>query len=331
MADLRTFAVGEDESGLRLDVFLTASLGDVSRSRVQKLISTGAVLVNGTPAQSRTIVSAGDTVSGEFDFHVDWTVQPEDIPLDVIYEDRHLAVINKPRGLSVHPGAGRFSGTLVNALAYRYAHLPEGQEPGRPGIVHRLDKDTSGLMLVALSEEGFAGLAAMIAAREIDRWYQAIVWGSPRFIRAVVDAAIGRDPRHPERMAVLPSRGATPTREALTELMVLERFEGASLLEAKLQTGRTHQIRVHCSYAGYPLVGDRLYGRKDRLPSSYSGLQKAEFEQLLAALDGQALHACRLAFRHPVTGDQLNFERGFPEPVQNLLEFFRKGSGSGRL
>lgn len=331
MAELQSFTVGEEDSGLRLDVYLTASLGGVSRSKVQKLIAAGAVLVNENPAPSRTILAAGDIVSGEFDFRVDWSVQPEDIPIDIEYEDSHLAVINKPRGLSVHPGAGRPSGTLVNALAHRYSKLPEGQEPGRPGIVHRLDKDTSGLMLVALSEEGFAGLSAMIANREVERWYHAIVWGNPRFQRAVVDASIGRDPRHPEKMAVLPAKGVTPTREAVTDLMVMERFEGASLIEAKLQTGRTHQIRVHCSYAGYPLIGDHLYGRKDSLPSPFSAVQKSEFGRILEAMDGQALHACRLAFRHPVTGEQLNFERAFPEPVQKLLEFFRKGVGGGKL
>lgn len=328
---MRSFIVEEEDSGLRLDVFLTASLGDVSRSKVQKLIAAGSVLVNDIPAHSRTILSAGDTVSGEFDFRVDRSVLPEDIPLEIVYEDSHLAVINKQRGLSVHPGAGRPSGTLVNALAHRYSKLPEGQEPGRPGIVHRLDKDTSGLMLVALSEEGFTGLSAMIANHEVDRWYHAIIWGNPRFQRAVVDASIGRDPRHPEKMAVLPSKGVAPTREAVTELMVMERFEGASLIEAKLQTGRTHQIRVHCSYAGYPLVGDCLYGWKVKLPSTFSAVQKSEFERILDTLDGQALHACRLALRHPVTGEQMSFERPFPEPVQKLLEFFRKGTDGDKL
>lgn len=323
-----SFGVESEEDGQRLDVFLVGRLDDTSRARVQKLIHSGLVTVDGQPVLPRAIVHAGQQVQGTTELHDEWSVQPEDIPLDIVHEDKWLAVVNKPRGLAVHPGAGRPSGTLVNALAHKYGELPAGSAGERPGIVHRLDMDTSGLMLVALRPESMTALAAMIAGREVDRRYQVLVWGDPRWEQAVVDAAIGRDPKHPERMAVLPRKGPSPARQAVTELTAVERFGETTLLEAKLQTGRTHQIRVHCAYAGHDVVGDPVYGRKHRLKDGGSRGEE-ELARLLDALDGQALHAARLAFAHPMTHKALEFEAPIPPVMEEVAGFFRERAGRG--
>lgn len=320
------FVVSPEEAGQRLDVLVAARLVGVSRARVQKLIAAGRVRIDATKARARKLVEAGSVVDGEIVTDGLSGAEPEDIALDVVFEDGYLAVINKPRGLAVHPGAGRRSGTLVNALAARFAGLPEGSAPERPGIVHRLDKDTSGLMLVALTVDAMTALSAMIAAREAHRRYQALVWGSPRFNRAVVDAAIGRDPRHPEKMTVLPAEGPDPSRHAVTELAVAERFREAALLEARLSTGRTHQIRVHCAYAGHDIVGDAVYGGRHRLAGKPEAGEPERLAELLARLDGQALHAYSLAFKHPATGKPLSFKAAMPQAMVDVVEFFRERS-----
>ncbi|MCC6485041.1 MAG: RluA family pseudouridine synthase [Armatimonadetes bacterium] len=326
------FVVQPEEAGQRLDVVVTSRLDGLSRARVQRLIAAGHVRLNAQIAPSRTPVAAQSVVEGEIAFEDAGNTAAEDADLEIIYEDQHLAVVNKPRGLAVHPGAGRSSGTLVNILAARFRHLPEGSDPGRPGIVHRLDKDTSGLLLVALSAESMTALSELIAERKVERRYQALVWGSPRFNRALVDAAIGRDPRHPEKMAVLAAQGPDKAREALTELVVQERFSEATLLEAKLSTGRTHQIRVHCAYAGHGIVGDATYHARQRLPGKPGSQDSERFRRLLEALDGQALHAKSLALKHPLTGAALSFEVEMPQPMADMVEFFRGRSfGIGQL
>lgn len=331
MSEQRELTVESGDAGARLDVYVARCLEGVSRARVQKLIAAGQVLLNGQPAIPRTSVSAGDQIWVNLELlpSGDGGVRPQEIPFEVVYHDQHLAVVNKPRGLTVHPGSGRPDSTLVNALAARFGDLPEGSAPERPGIVHRLDKDTSGLMVVALRAETMTALSAMVAERHVQRIYQALVWGSPRFEKAVVDASIGRDPRHPERMAVLPDEGPSPSRAAVTELQVLERFTDVTLLEAHLRTGRTHQIRVHCAYAGHDVVGDSVYGHARRLSPEFSARDRDEFDRLLAALDGQALHAWKLSFRHPVTGQDLSFLVDPPRQMQDVIGFFRTHSGGG--
>ncbi len=322
------FTVSPEEAGQRLDVFLARRLTEVSRTRLKKAILEGEVLVDGKPCQPRLPVEDGMEVSGRVREPDAWSVAPEQIPLDVVYEDAHLAVVNKPRGLSVHPGAGHSAGTLVNALAARFGRLPDAPSPERPGIVHRLDKDTSGLMAVALSAEAMARLSAMVAERRFERRYLALVWGHPRFERAEVDAAIGRDPAHPERMAVLPAQGPARARTAVTELTVVERMADTTLLEARLKTGRTHQIRVHCHYAGHEVVGDPVYMRRRRL-SRASPEEQREFDRLLERLAGQALHAARLSFRHPFTGEVLDLTAPMPEEMQAVVDFERRRAGGG--
>lgn len=316
--------VGAEAANTRLDVFLASVLPGVSRARIQKAITAGHVRVNGSEVPPRTLLHPADHILGDIAAESTWSVEAEHIPFTVLHHDACLAVINKPRGLAVHPGAGRRSGTLVNALAARFGTLPGGSSPERPGIVHRLDKDTSGLMIVALDAATMTALGQMIASREVERRYMALVWGNPAFNEAVVDAHIGRDPRHPERMAVLPEASAHTKRQAITELTVRERFAEAALIEAKLKTGRTHQIRVHCAYAGHPLMGDTVYGERALVRKGFPREGRAELAAVLERLQGQALHAWSLRFRHPGTGEAMSFECEPPPEMQDVVDFLRQ-------
>lgn len=312
--------VVSEQGGERLDRALQSTLTDLSRTAIQRLIEDGHVRVNG-----KTVGSGHKLRSGE---RVSWTIpsaepapdhlQPEAIPLNVVYEDADLLVIDKPKGLVVHPAPGHQSGTLVNAvLAHAGDDLSGIGGVERPGIVHRLDKDTSGLMVVAKSERAYQSLQAQIQSRTAERRYVALVRGGPRFERASVDAPIGRHPTDRKKMAVIPPGSNHTHREARTDLRVLERFPGFTLLEARLQTGRTHQIRVHCAYIHLPVVGDETYGRgKLERSSPVPKVLRDAVEQL----DGQALHAYRLSFDHPVTGERLQFLSPTSPDLQRVLE-----------
>jgi 23S rRNA pseudouridine1911/1915/1917 synthase len=244
--------------------------------------------------------------------------EPEARPQDVVYEDEHLLVIDKPKGLVVHPAPGHAGGTLVNAvLAHAGEDLTGIGGVERPGIVHRLDKDTSGLMVVAKTEPAYHSLQAQIAERTAERRYVAVVHGSARFERAAVDAPIGRHPTDRKKMGVIRPGSSHTHREARTDLRVLERFPGFTFLEARLQTGRTHQIRVHCAYIHLPVVGDATYGPKN--PTRSPHLDPA-VRAAMQALDGQALHAYRLSFDHPVTGERLQFLSPPSADLRRLLD-----------
>jgi 23S rRNA pseudouridine1911/1915/1917 synthase len=310
----------EGQVGERLDRVVQEALPELSRTAVQRLIEEGRVRVDGKTARAGQRLRAGE--------EVEWDVlesrpppaelAAESIPLDVVFEDEDLLVINKPRGLVVHPAPGHRSGTLVNAvLAHAGEDLTGIGGVERPGIVHRLDKDTSGLMVVAKTERAYQSLQEQIGDRSAERRYLALVRGAPKWDRATVDAPIGRHPTDRKRMAVM-KRGSSHThREAVTDLRVLERFPGFTLLEARLQTGRTHQIRAHCAYIQLPVVGDETYGprRLERDPHLSAELRKA-----VQALEGQALHAYRLAFTHPVSGDRLQWIAPPPGDFGGLLE-----------
>jgi 23S rRNA pseudouridine1911/1915/1917 synthase len=305
----------EAEVGERLDRALVDRLPDLTRSAIQRLIDKGHVRVDGQRVKSGHKLRPGERVSMLVPPVRPTDLTPEPIPLDVVFEDADLLVINKPKGLVVHPAPGHASGTLVHAVL---AHAGEelsgigGEE--RPGIVHRLDRDTSGLILVAKTDLAHESLQRQIGARTVERRYLAVVRGSPKFERAEVDAAIGRHPVDRKRMAVLPVTAQPPPRPALTELKVRERFPGFALLEARLRTGRTHQIRVHCAYIGHPIAGDPIYGPRLRDPQIPLSLRRA-----IDALEGQALHAYRLAFDHPRTGARLTFTAPPPPDMQALL------------
>lgn len=305
--------------GERLDVYVATHAPLLSRARVQQLLKTGAIRVNQEAAKPSYRVEAGDAIQ----VHVPAAVAPahvapENIPLDIRYQDADLLVINKPAGLVVHPSAGNWTGTLVHALLYHVKDLSGIGGELRPGIVHRLDKETSGLMLVAKNDVAHRALAAMIERREVSREYLALAWGVIAEDAFTVDAPIGRHPVERQRMAVLAGEEVRHTRRhAVTHFTVRERLPHATVLAAKLDTGRTHQIRVHLHYLGYPVVGDPVYGV--RLGRRNLLLLPPAARAAVEALPGQALHAFRLAFPHPRTREPLSFEAPPPAPFLQAL------------
>lgn len=305
-----TYFVDEALSGTRLDAFLARHLPALSRSRIKTLIDSGRVSLNGARAKPATPVRRGQRVEIQVPAPTRRELRPEPIPLDVLYEDDHLMVINKPAGLTVHPGAGRAQGTLANAILARAPQL--AGDTDRPGIVHRLDKDTSGALVAAKTPEAQDSLQAQVAARTVGRRYMALVHGDVQQIEGTVAARIGRHPRRRTKMAVRPDG-----REAVTRYRVVERFGGFTLIEARLVTGRTHQIRVHFAHLGHPVVGDAQYGgRRETL-----------------GLTRQALHAWRLEFTHPQTGNVMSFEAPLPEDIAQVLAWLRarkKEDGRGK-
>jgi 23S rRNA pseudouridine1911/1915/1917 synthase len=322
MVKFETTVTGAD-SGIRLDVFLAQAMG-LSRGAVQRVLEAALGKVNGQPAKANYRLRAGDVVEAEPLEPKQSAVEPESIPLDVVYEDSDIIVINKPRGIVVHPAPGHESGTLVNAAL---AHADDLSGIGgelRPGIVHRLDKDTSGLMVMAKSDSAHQSLQAQIQAKTAERVYLAVVWGKPRFEKAEVDAPIGRHPSDRKRMSIMTDSRHT-ARDAVTELRVIERLGPFAILEARLQTGRTHQIRVHCQFIGHPVVGDPLYGGLRKVPAeNVTSTQKSRVESAIVALHGQALHAFKLTITHPRTGEPLEFETPIPDVMQNLLHALRE-------
>lgn len=317
------FAV-EDSAGERLDVWLARHVEDLSRSRIQKLILSGSVLVNGAPARSQYKVQSADQIVLQIPKPEATDIQAQDIPLEIVFEDEHLIVINKPSGMVVHPAPGSPDGTLVNAVLAHTEDLSAVGGVERPGIVHRLDKDTSGLMVVAKSDQAHHSLQDQIQERNAQRLYQALVYGETSFESAVVDAAIGRHPTDRQKMAVIKDP-KLKSRHAETQFRVLERFHRFTLLEAKLATGRTHQVRVHAAFTGHPVVGDPLYGQKKRaLPSDLPQSKQNEMRELVEYLHGQALHAYKLSFTHPVTQEWLEFEAPMPGEMLAMVEWLRE-------
>ncbi len=303
--DTVSFTVIEEDAGLRIDVLLSQRAG-MSRAAAQRIIEGGRVETNGSVVAKNHRVRPGERISYR-------PPEPEPseppataIPVDVRYEDEYMLVLSKPAGLVVHPAAGHRADTLVNALLHRYPELATGEVGIRPGIVHRLDKLTSGLMLVARTAAGRDRLTEMIAGRQVQREYLALVHGTFLSREGVVDAPIGRDPRNRQRMAVTDSR----SRSAVTHFRVLDSWAEASLLEVKLETGRTHQIRVHLAFIGHPVVGDSVYGRIGALEE-------------ITGLHRQFLHAFRLSLPHPFSGEPLEFLDPLPEDLERALARLR--------
>jgi 23S rRNA pseudouridine1911/1915/1917 synthase len=293
-------------AGMRLDAALAQLLPQYSRSRLQAWIEEGRVRLDATRPSRRTRLLGGEVATVEPHFPEDLRVAPQALALSVVHRDRALLVIDKPAGLVVHPGAGNRGGTLQNALL---ALDPALARVPRAGIVHRLDKDTSGLLVVARTPTVHAALVEALAAREIEREYLALCQGAPSG-GATIDAPIGRHRTQRTRMAVRPDG-----REAVTHYRIERRFPAHTLLRVRLETGRTHQIRVHLAHAGFPIVGDPVYGGRHRRPPGASPAALAA----LAAFRRQALHATRLAFAHPVTGKALQFEAPLPDDFRALL------------
>ena len=293
----------------RLDKFLSAMLPDQSSSYLQKIIKDGNVLVNGEPKKSSYRLEDGDEVTADLPELKSPDIEPENIPLDILYEDDSILMVNKPKGMVVHPSAGHYTGTLVNAVLWHC----QGQLSGingvsRPGIVHRIDKDTTGVLVVCKNDAAHNAVAAQLKEHSITRKYRAIVHGVIKEDEGTVDAPIGRHPTERKKMA----SGVKNGKRAVTHYRVLERFQGYTYVECQLETGRTHQIRVHMASIHHPLLGDTVYG-----PAKDSH-----------HLEGQTLHAMVLGLIHPVTGEYLEVEAPLPEYFENLLKKFRAMSGN---
>jgi 23S rRNA pseudouridine1911/1915/1917 synthase len=321
-APLRHTVVPSDAAGTRLDQWLVSQLPDVSRVRVQQLIEQKKILVNGNVPKPSMKLRGGEEIV------ITGTVElpplrafAEDIPLDVVYEDESIAVINKPAGMSVHAGSGKGEagnrGTMVNALLHRFSGLSQVGGELRPGIVHRLDKETSGLVLVAKSDIAHRKLAEQFSRREVKKTYIALVHGWMKAPKGTVNAAISRDPVRRARMTTRTGVRGKPGREAITHWLVTKQMEGAygkfSLLEVKIETGRTHQIRVHLSSTGHPVAGDTLYGAPGKL-LSYGGTGSEP-----ASLERNFLHASAIQFQHPISNRPLSFQQPLPAELREFL------------
>ena len=311
-------AVSPEEAPQRLDLFLSRHYPDFSRSRLQGLIKEGAVRVNGQPARSSYQIRPADYIDLELPAPTALAVDPEAIPLSIIFEDEDLLVLDKGSGMTVHPAPGSWQGTLVNALLHHCHDLSGINGVLRPGIVHRLDRDTTGLLVVAKNDTAHRALAAQLQSRKLERRYSALVWGRPRLSPGRIEAPVGRHPRDRKKMGVVAGG-----RAALTHYQVAESFAFLSLLDLRLETGRTHQIRVHLQHLGNPVFGDPVYGGR----SPIGGLQPAQrlrAAELLLLITRQALHARNLRFAHPRSGEWLEFSAPLPADMQTLIAAVRQ-------
>mgnify|MGYP003374124222 FL=1 len=299
-SDMITFAAEADDVGKRIDVFAAENYEELSRSGLKKIIDAGGVTVNNKTGKANYKLRTGDIVTMNIPESVPLEIIPQNIPLDILYEDDDVIVINKPQGMVVHPAPGHYTDTLVNALLYHCGDSLSGINGiMRPGIVHRIDMDTSGVIMAAKNNNAHRSLALQLAEHSITRKYNAIVYNNIKEDEGTIDKPLGRNPSDRKKMAVVPGG-----RRAVTHYRVLDRLGKFTYIEAQLETGRTHQIRVHMTYAGHPLLGDSVYGPK-----------KQPFN-----LKGQVLHARVLGFVHPVTGEYMEFESPLPEYFQKLLE-----------
>lgn len=304
MSEDKVFTFSADAGYPRADIYLSGNMPDLTRSALKKIFENGGVKINGKAAKASQGIKCGDSVELTVPPAEEYSVKPENIPLDIVYQDKDLAVINKPQGMTVHMGNGNKEGTLVNALLYNLDSLSGINGVIRPGIVHRIDKDTSGLLVVAKNDAAHLSLSTQIAEKTCRRTYIALLEGNLKEDSGTVTTYIGRDPKDRLKMAVVP---AEKGKLAITYFTVLKRYEGYTLCRFDLKTGRTHQIRVHAKYLGHPVVGDPVYG-----------IKKQKF-----ALNGQLLHAARLEFVHPSTGRTMSFEAPLPDYFEGVLKKLR--------
>ncbi|MCA9726261.1 MAG: RluA family pseudouridine synthase [Candidatus Eisenbacteria bacterium] len=320
----RAFSVDPEQAGERLDLFVSGRFPDRSRSQIQRWIREERIRVDGIVRPARHRVEAGETVLVSVPAPESPTLAPLDIPLPIVYEDEALGVVDKPSGLQVHPGAGPARPTLVQALLAQWPGWEAPGPPERPGVVHRLDRETSGLLVVAKTAHAYLNLSRQIRERQVKRRYLALVWGSPDGPEGVVDAPLGRDPRDRRRIAV-----RRDGRFARTHWRVLRRFEHFTVVELVLETGRTHQIRVHCELLGHPVVGDPTYGHDatwlERVPQPERPLARA----VSSRLKRQALHAYHLAFKHPSDDSPCRFESPLPADMDAVVGRLWKQEGTG--
>ena len=320
MSSLIERTVPPDTPQIRLDRYLAEADIGLSRSKIQSLIRTGAVAVNTARIDKTShTIGPGDAIRVNLPEPQPSTALPEKIPLDIVYEDDALLVVNKPAGMVVHPAAGHRNATLVNALLYHCDRLSDIGETIRPGIVHRLDKDTSGLLVVAKRDDVHMALAGQIEAHEVSRKYLAVAWGSPRPESGTIEAPVGRHPVHRQHMGVV-DYGKT----AVTHYHVVKAFRFCSLLSLKLETGRTHQIRVHLAHQGTPVFGDSTYGGRLKRLGRLSPSDRRQARAALDLIPRQALHAAELEFKHPETGNVIACRAEVPEDMQALLRYLQE-------
>jgi 23S rRNA pseudouridine1911/1915/1917 synthase len=317
--DVLHLSARAEDAGLRLDAYIAGQVADCTRSYAAQLIRQGHVLVDGAAAKPSHRIKTSERIAIDMPPPEPVELVPESMALDILFEDRHLIVINKPPGLVVHPAAGHPSGTLVNGIVH---HCPDLEGIGgemRPGIVHRLDKDTSGVIVVAKSARVLADLSAQFKSRRVAKQYLALVHGVPDRGRGTIDLPVGRHPTDRKKMSTSSPRGRT----ALTLWRVKEKFRGAALLEIDLKTGRTHQIRVHCQSMGHPLLGEKVYG--SRKMGAHPTKGDAVFDKALQGIPRQMLHAFRLSLAHPVSGDALQFQAPVPPDMDAVITALRAG------
>ncbi len=317
------FDVPAGQSRIRLDVYLTRMVENATRAKVQAAITAGMVLVNGSARRSSYSVLPGDVIDVTLPRPPAPDVLPEDIPLDIVHEDAHVIIVNKRAGMVTHPAFGNYSGTLVHALLF-HAQTLGGGAPGRPGIVHRLDKDTSGLLVVAKTDHAHAYLARQFADHSIEREYHAIVWGRMRSSTGTIEAALARSKRDRKKVAV-----SKDGKRAVTTYEVLEAFPFLTLLRLRLQTGRTHQIRVHLAHIGHPVFGDPTYGGRSPAWSGTEGKRVQRATNLLKLISRQALHARTIGFRHPGTKEMVRYGSELPSDMLEVLTKIRQDNEEG--
>ncbi len=317
-----SFTAAAGQEPLRIDKYLMNLIRNATRNKIQKAARDGNIRVNDEVVKQNYRVKPGDTVRVLFEHPpYEYQILPEDIPLKIVYEDDALLVVDKPPGMVVHPGHGNYSGTLVNALANHFGNLPLNAD-NRPGLVHRIDKDTSGLLVIAKTERAMTHLARQFFDKTTEREYVALVWGNVEAAQGTVEGAIGRNPKNRLQMQVFPE--GEQGKPAVTHYEVLERFRYVTLVSCRLETGRTHQIRVHMKYLGHPLFNDARYGG-DRILKGTSFSKYRQFvENAFKILPRQALHARTLGFTHPVSQEQLFFQADIPEDMTACIEKWRQ-------
>lgn len=322
------FTAGDSQKPLRVDKFLMNFIENATRNKIQQRIAEGAVRVNGELVKSNHKVKAGDEVQVLYDHppHENLLVA-EDIPLDIIYEDDSLVVVNKPAGLVVHPGHGNYTGTLINGLIHHFENLPNNSS-NRPGLVHRIDKDTSGLLVVAKTEHAMSHLSAQFAAKTSEREYLAIVWGSFDTKAGTVEGNIGRHPKDRLQNTVWQGDDAYKGKPAVTHYTVMEDLGYVTLLSCKLETGRTHQIRVHMKHIGHTLFNDERYGGHRIMKGTNFTKYKQFVDNCFKVLPRQALHAKTLGFVHPETDEFMSFDSAVPDDMQSCIEKWRSYASS---
>ncbi len=318
-----SLTVDKGQTLLRIDKFLTNRIEGISRNRIQAAADAGTILVNGTAVKSSYKVKPLDRISIVMPYPVrEVEIVPEDIPLDILYEDDDLIIVNKAAGMVVHPGHGNYSGTLVNALTYHLKELPLFQSGDmRAGLVHRIDKNTSGILVIAKSERTHVHLAKQFFDHTIDRVYHALVWGDLEYDEGTITGNIGRSPKDRTKMAVFPD--GDQGRHAVTHYKVLERLGYVNLIECRLETGRTHQIRVHMQHIGHPLFNDERYGGDRILKGTTFSKYKQFVENCFQQLPRHALHAYSLGFVHPATGQYIHFKSDLPDDMRTVVDRWR--------